>query len=63
MRRHRDEIDRTLAEMKSDETLDTLVKEYISDYEKQENKDVPEGAITTQPYYSDLMIPVTLKER
>ena len=31
------------------------------DYEKQENKDVPEGAITTQPYYSDLMIPVTLK--
>lgn len=33
------------------------------DYEKSENRDVPEGTITTEPYYSDLMIPVVLKEK
>jgi hypothetical protein len=31
------------------------------DFEKRKNKDVPDGTITTQPYYNDLLIPVALK--
>lgn len=31
------------------------------DYEKNQNKDIPDGTITTQPYFSDLIIPVALK--
>ena len=30
-------------------------------YEKIQNKDTPERTITTQPYFSDLLIPVALK--
>ena len=31
------------------------------DYEKGQNKDIPDDTITTVPYYSDLLVPVTLK--
>ena len=31
------------------------------DFEKRKNKDVPDGTITTQPYFNDLLIPVALK--
>ena len=31
------------------------------DYEKLQKIDIPEGTIATQPYYSDLLVPVTLK--
>ena len=30
-------------------------------YEKQQNRDIPEGTVSTQPYFSDLMIPIGLK--
>ena len=30
-------------------------------YEKTQIKDIPDGTITTQPYFSDLLIPVALK--
>ena len=30
-------------------------------YKKGQNKDIPEGTITTQTYYNDLLIAVTLK--
>ncbi len=31
------------------------------DYIKTQNKDIPDGTITTQPYFSDLLIPVAMK--
>ena len=31
------------------------------DYEKGQKKDIPDGTISTQPYFSDLLIPVVLK--
>ena len=31
------------------------------DHVKNQNKDIPDGTITTQPYYNDLLIPVALK--
>lgn len=31
------------------------------DYEKEQIKDIPDGTISTQSYYDDLLIPVTLK--
>ena len=31
------------------------------DYEKLQNQDIPDGTITTQPYFNDLLIPVALK--
>ena len=31
------------------------------DYEKTQNQDIPDGTITTQPYFNDLLIPVALK--
>ena len=30
-------------------------------YGRMQNKDIPDGTITTQPYYNDLLIPVALK--
>ena len=30
-------------------------------YEKNQNMDIPDGTITTQPYFNDLLIPVALK--
>ncbi len=30
-------------------------------YEKQQHRDIPEGTVSTQPYFSDLMIPIGLK--
>ena len=31
------------------------------DYERTQNYDIPDGTITTQPYFSDLLIAVALK--
>jgi hypothetical protein len=31
------------------------------DYFKTQNMDIPDGTITTQPYFSDLMIAVAMK--
>ena len=31
------------------------------DYERTQNYDIPDGTITTQPYFSDLMIAVAMK--
>ena len=31
------------------------------DHEKRKNKDIPEGTITTQPYYNDLIVTVAVK--
>ncbi len=32
-----------------------------TDYQKAQMKDIPDGTITTQPYFNDLLIPVALK--
>ena len=32
------------------------------DYEKVQNKDVPDGTVSTQPYFSDLLLPIGLNK-